>query len=520
MTTSPAAPLRVALFGTHPQQFNGYAKVMYELVGEMSKMPDIQLSVFGFQMAAPKGPVRGELPSNVAVFDAYANETPKQNGFGFGLVKTFLATARPDVVVIYNDLSIIGSVLKEIKDVPAPRAFKVVAYIDQVYPCLRRDLIQQVNLHADAGIAFTPRWRECVLAQGLTLPCYDLPHGLNPRTYFPIPHALARAYYGFDERDFLVLNLNRNQPRKRWDTCMKAWAEFVARLPDAPTKLIVGSLAKGKGCAWDILDIYCRELEKRSVPLKQGMRHLMFVDTPQAMSDREVNMLYNVCDVGLNTCDGEGFGLCNFEHAAVGKAQVVPAVGGFTDIFDAECAQLVDPIMALYLDNSRDAVGGEVQLCSYVGFADALQAYFEDPGLREAHGARARARILKGYRWPDIARRLRDVVRTTCGLTDTEPRQPEAGKESETGDEAAEPPVSTSPPLTMAQATDIISREEEEEDFSFPPIPPPPPKPADKADDVALLRRDVARLEKRMEELAAALAPPRAPSRAPHGARG
>lgn len=510
---SRMAPLRVALFGTHPQQFNGYAKVMYELVCEMSKMPDIQLSVFGFQMAAPGGPVRGELPSNVAVFDAFANETPKQNGFGFGLVKTFVATSRPDVVVVYNDLSVIKAVLDELKDVPAPRAFKVVAYIDQVYPYHRKDLIQHVNLHADAGIAFTPRWRECIAAQGLSLPCHALPHGLNPRTYFPIPRALVRTYYGFGDQDFLVLNLNRNQPRKRWDTCIKAWAEFVARLPDAPTKLIVGCLPKGKGCAWDILDIYCRELEKRSVPLQQGVRHLMFVDTPQAMSDREVNMLYNVCDVGLNTCDGEGFGLCNFEHAAVGKAQIVPAVGAFTDIFDAGCAQLVDPIMALYLDGSRDAVGGEVQLCSYVGFADALQTYFEDRGLMEAHGARARARILADYRWPDIAAHLREIVRTTCGLPHEE-AEPEPEAQAGPGEERS-PSLSPSPStsISMEEATEVISQQHEKEgdDFSFPPLPPGPDGSPPPPSELALLRRDVTRLEERMEELAAVLAP--------HGAR-
>jgi D-inositol-3-phosphate glycosyltransferase len=40
--------------------------------------------------------------------------------------------------------------------------------------------------------------------------------------------------------------------------------------------------------------------------------------------DRELNLLYNACDVGINTSMGEGWGLVSFEHGATGGAQIVP----------------------------------------------------------------------------------------------------------------------------------------------------------------------------------------------------
>ena len=46
-------------------------------------------------------------------------------------------------------------------------------------------------------------------------------------------------------------------------------------------------------------------------------------DHPSLAPD-ELNVLYNACDVGLNTSEGEGFGLIALEHAAAGAAQVVP----------------------------------------------------------------------------------------------------------------------------------------------------------------------------------------------------
>jgi len=40
--------------------------------------------------------------------------------------------------------------------------------------------------------------------------------------------------------------------------------------------------------------------------------------------DKELNELYNICSVGINTSMGEGWGLVSFEHAATGMAQIVP----------------------------------------------------------------------------------------------------------------------------------------------------------------------------------------------------
>ena len=49
-----------------------------------------------------------------------------------------------------------------------------------------------------------------------------------------------------------------------------------------------------------------------------------FGDVVEAVSDRELNQLYQSCDLGLNTSSGEGWGLISFEHAATGAAQIEP----------------------------------------------------------------------------------------------------------------------------------------------------------------------------------------------------
>jgi glycosyltransferase involved in cell wall biosynthesis len=423
--TAPAAPdgprvRRVAIFGTHPKQFNGYSKVVYELCKAMvaGHGGEVKMHVFGFQNFHNHPGHRNDVPIEVDMYDAHLNENPKQQGFGVPLVKAYVERVRPDVCVVFNDLMVLTSVLNELKDAANRADFRVVAYIDQVYLCQRRDFVEFVNLHADAAMAFTPEWRDCIVGQGLRLPCHVLVHGINAKTYFPVPRRLVRRFYSIAEDDFLVLNLNRNQPRKRWDTCLQAFAEVVARRPAANIKLVIATELKG---AWDLIEILQRELKKRGVDPVVAAGRVVIPGHPQMLTDQETNVLSNIADIGINTCDGEGFGLCNFEQAAVGIPQIVPRIGGFVHFFDDSCALMVDPVTSIYVDTTRDGVGGEAQISRAADFADAILKYYDDPALRGRHGRAARARITEGFPWSRIADDFARVVEATCALPSRAP---------------------------------------------------------------------------------------------------
>ena len=76
---------------------------------------------------------------------------------------------------------------------------------------------------------------------------------------------------------------------------------------------------------------------------------------------------------------------------------------------------MVDPKMHLYIDNGRDGVGGESQLCDYRDFVDGIEAYWADKDMRVRHGQKARAYILKNYKWSDIGDKLYSICKTVCG---------------------------------------------------------------------------------------------------------
>ena len=51
----------------------------------------------------------------------------------------------------------------------------------------------------------------------------------------------------------------------------------------------------------------------------------------ESLTEQQINLLYNACDVGINTSMGEGWGLISFEHGATGAAQIVPAHTSFIE---------------------------------------------------------------------------------------------------------------------------------------------------------------------------------------------
>lgn len=402
---------RVLFFGTHPKQFNGYSKVVYELIKchDIFKAENIELSVYGFQKFFENPGHRRDVPQEVVTYDAFANENPRHQGFGFTEVRKYVNDHKPDVCIVYNDMMVLHQVISQLKLAQNEDglSFKIIAYIDQVYLNQKKEFIDFINKNVDHAILFTPYWEKIIKEQGLTLPSDFLPHGFNPMTYFPVPKNLARRFFNLQEQDFIIMNLNRNQPRKRWDTCIKAFAEVVSKNRGKNIKLLIATAVQG---AWNLIELYERELKKRNVTLEEGMKHIILLDNPQQITDEETNILYNVADIGINTCDGEGFGLCNFEQAAIGIPQIVPKLGGFMDFFDDNNAILVEPVLSYYVDSTRDAVCGEALLCDYGDFADAIETLYTDEKMRTRRSVEARKKILKEYAWPDIAKRLADIV--------------------------------------------------------------------------------------------------------------
>lgn len=221
-------------------------------------------------------------------------------------------------------------------------------------------------------------------------PCEDYPTGHD----FHLSRIKARAALFPDQPElshaFIVLNANRNQPRKRIDITIEAFALFAKGKPEN-VKLYLHMGMEDRG--YRLSDLIRRhDLQDRV---------LLTTASPQMpnIPDQRLNLLYNACDVGLNTSTGEGWGLVAFEHAATGAAQVLPRHSACAELW-RDVARLVEPI-----ESFRPPMDFmQYQTVSPVGVADVLEDLYRKPArLRELSVLAYKRATAPELQWSNIA---------------------------------------------------------------------------------------------------------------------
>jgi glycosyltransferase involved in cell wall biosynthesis len=411
--SSAAEKVKFMLVSTHIHNYTGYSKVSHGMLQELARQPWLELTHFGFQKnPQPKAVEAGRsYPAGVDVIDAAALEKPVQAGFGFGALPDVIRRKKPHVVMIYNDLAVVSQFMDAIRASGIPRTFKLWVYCDQVYNTQNQVFLDRLNRDVDRVFAFSPHWKRCLKDQGITRPMDVILHGFNPKQFFPIPKELARKTVSLPPDIFLFMNLNRNQPRKRYDLLIMAFVELVVKYPTKPIFLLCICDAGQKG-GWPLFEIYARELKLRGVSPEQFGQRLIVASQDMAFKDEEINMFYNAADVGITTADGEGWGLCQFEQMGVGVPQVVPDIGGFKEFCTADNSVLVKPKHRYYLPAIQCPVGGEAEVCDPHDVCLAMEEYLLNSEKRGVHGARAKEKVV-GYTWEraceTLVKRLRAV---------------------------------------------------------------------------------------------------------------
>jgi len=389
--------LKCMLVSTHCHQFTGYAKVSYGILSELATKPWLQVTHYAFQKFTEIPNGFRPYPSNIDVIDAAALEKPVQQGFGYAALSDTIRRKRPNVVILYNDLSVVSRFLEEIRKSGIPRNFKIWIYCDQVYTMQPQAYLDILNRDADRIFTFTSFWKQCLKDQGITRPIDVLTHGFSSNTSFPLPKELARKQLQLPNDIFIFMNLNRNQPRKRYDILIIAFVELLVKYPTRPLYLLC-ICDKGDKGGWSLFELFQRELKLRAVSLELFGNRLIITSQNMSFKDEEINLFYNVADVGITTTDGEGFGLCQFEQMGVGVPQVVPDIGGFKEFCTNENSSIVKPTVRYYVPNGFSPVGGEAHACQPHDVCIAMETYLLDSEKRAEHGKKARETVLQ-YTW-------------------------------------------------------------------------------------------------------------------------
>ena len=403
MPTATVRKLKMVLVSTHCHQYTGYSKVSYGLLRQLSKIPWLEVTHFGFQKFPNQNFTPGyrPYPSNVKIIDAVAMEKPFEQGFGYKQLPDVLRQAEPDVVMIFNDMSVVGKFLVEIDKSGIPKNFKTWVYCDQVYTTQLQGYLDMLNMKAERIFTFTSGWKKCLKDQGVNRPIDVILHGFDEDMYRVLPRAEIRKNMKVPEDAFLFLNVNRNQPRKRYDLLIMAFAELITKYPTKPLHLMCICDKGEKGGGW-LFELFQRELKLRGASVEQFANRLMISSQDMVFRDEDINMFYNIADVGINSADGEGWGLCNFEQMGVGVPQVVPNIGGFREFCKADNSVLVEAKHRYYLPMVYSPVGGEAMAMDSHDLCLGMETYVLDPRKLREHGEAARKTVL-GYTWERAA---------------------------------------------------------------------------------------------------------------------
>jgi len=362
--------MRFVLVSTHVDQTTGYSKVAYNLLRQLATLsPKIKTYHFGFQRHPARANLR-KVPDGVIAYDAAANEDPKEDGFGFNKIHEYLEMVGPDVVMIYNDPLVVHKFVESMKHEKGKSPYKLWVYLDQVYNGIAPQLIDKINEHADRVYAFTQQWKDTYLKYGHHPDVRVLEHAVDPTMFSVLPKDARysiRSKMNIPQEAIVFFNANRNSQRKRLDLTVMGFVRLLALDRKAPYHLLIATnLNPQTGAYYDVQRIFLEELGIHGLAPEDFGQRLMLIDTsaPNVVSDETINQLYNITDVGINTSDGEGFGLCQLEHLYTGAPQVVTDVGSYRSFLDDGVADLVP-------SNSRVYHAGAMPLGFWVPSFDA-----------------------------------------------------------------------------------------------------------------------------------------------------
>lgn len=375
---------------THIDQTTGYSKVAYNMLRQLATLvPKVKVYHFGFQRHPARQSLR-KVPEGVISYDAAANEDPKEEGFGFNKIHEYLEMVGPDVVMIYNDPLIIYKFIESMKHERGKTPYKLWLYVDQVYEGVAPQLIEVMNKHADRIYTFTSKWRDTYLKYGPFPDVRVLEHAVDPLMFTSMPRDARlslRKGMNIPDDGVVFLNANRNSQRKRLDLTIMGFVRLIAANPKAPYYLILATnLNPQTGAFYDVQRIFATEVVAQGIPLEDVVQRLLLVDTaaPNVVNDETINQLYNIADVGVNTSDGEGFGLCQLEHMYTGAPQVATHVGTYDTFLTPDVAVLVEPHDRAYHPGSMP-LGLYVPTFTGQAVADAMKKIIHElPARRSA----------------------------------------------------------------------------------------------------------------------------------------
>lgn len=267
--------------------------------------------------------------------------------YGASRLPGIVKKEKPDIIFMLNDIWILQPYLKVLKEVyameNAPPKPKIVIY----FPVdgSRHDFDWYTDMDiVDRAVVYTEFGKKVASIASPKSTFEIIPHGVDTQVFSkltPTRADMRDAYFDktIERRDellnsFIILNANRNQPRKKVDITIEAFTIFARE----KSENVYLYLHMGAIDSHINIHKFLRhfDIERRVIMTSKKVGN-------QTVPDKKLNHIYNICDIGVNTSTGEGWGLVNMEHAVTGAPQVVPNHTVNYEFYN-DCGLLVEPV--------------------------------------------------------------------------------------------------------------------------------------------------------------------------------
>lgn len=314
---------------------------------------------------------------------------------GMRRIESFVKKFDPDFIFILNDPWIIMDYMGFL-----PTGIPIITYSPVDAGPVQKEWAEALS-RVDQAVAYTHFGASEILKTNPHINIEIIPHGVDRAKFYPIPRDQARAALDntIGKDDWVVLNANRNQPRKRVDLTIKGFCEFVKDKPENVKLYLHMGLE----------DSFIR-IDKMMA--RYGESRRLFITSPSlspanGVSVERLNIIYNCCNIGINTSMGEGWGLVPFEHAATGAPQIVPNNSASAEVF-GDGRGLLMPVLEETITLPRILTEGSVVTVQTV--ADSLQYAYDHPKeMQDMAGEMLEYIFRPEFDWKNIALQWHEV---------------------------------------------------------------------------------------------------------------
>jgi len=375
------------------------------------------------------------------------------DAWGVGRVEALAKKLQPDVVVVQGDPWNVREFL-----IPLHGLCPVVGYMpldSQNVPACR-DLNGRPGKEGYDGLAHAVWYTEFARAEahtewsGYTGSSAVVGLGIDASQFRARPRAEALAKLGLTSlpaHAFIVGNVNRNMARKRLDLTIFAfarWWEQAGKPAHAYLYLHASQLDTGP----NLLQLAKRVgLTGRVIITNKTMR------PGEGIPELDMTAVYSLFDVQVSTTQGEGWGLTTMEGMACGVPQIVPAYSALAE-WPTGAVQHVEAAIPTVTVRGVNTIGMAPDVADV---ADALQAFYADPGLRLAYGRLGRGRVTEArFDWDGLGRALAAELQ---GVVTRGPRAdpPAATVPADAeAERAPDPEVPIAPPQAVRSKTGLV----------------------------------------------------------------